>query len=72
MCSPNECLPSVFRQPARIGQGVDRVGDFVAPDGFDPPETQRPAARVPLARVDRIESDFQHDVLDAIGALGLE
>ena len=55
-------LTNALRQLARVGQRVDRVRRFVAPDRFDPWESQRKTARVPLARLDRVERNLQHSV----------
>src|SRR5438132_14171774 len=49
-------------QLARVGQRVDSIDIFVAPNRFDPWETQRQSARVSRARLNRIERDLQDDV----------
>src|SRR6476620_1868548 len=55
-------LTNTLRQLARVGQRVDRVWRFVAPDRFDPWEPQRETARVPLARLNRVERNLQYGV----------
>ena len=46
----------------RVRERVDGIDIFVPPDGFDARKTQRQAAGVSRARLNRIESHFEHDV----------
>ena len=47
-----------------MGEGVDLRGRLVAADGFDAREAHGEAAGVAVARLDRVEGDFEHDLRD--------